>query len=79
MTRGCICNSLAVNGVEESDLSDESRSIVRRQLLESLKDKEKLISTSDLLEFVVEYGKYDPADKPCECCGDWIENYEIEV
>ena len=79
MTRGCVLNNLIVNGIEECNLSDESRQIVRRQALELLKDKESLIPTHELLEFIVEYGNYESADKPCECCGDWVETYELEL
>lgn len=25
------------------------------------------------------YDKYDSSDEPCECCGDWVETYELEV
>lgn len=79
MTRGCVSNCLTINGVEENKLSEESKNIIRKELLDALKDKESLIPTNELLEFVVQYGTYDSTDTPCECCGDIIEYYSINI
>lgn len=78
-TTGCMANSLTVDDVEEVHLTPEKRCEVWKRLCCWLarKDGEQL---NKLLRFILqEYGTYTSDDEPCECCGDWVETYELAI
>ena len=79
LTTGCICNSLTVDGIEEIHLTDEQRKEAWRKIFLWMAEKDG----SDLnffLQYVLEqYGEYNSDDEPCGCCGDWEDNYKLEI
>ena len=56
MTRGCITNSLTVDGKEEINLSDNERLEVLRHIFENLKAQDLNFVLQDLVET---FGEYD--------------------
>ena len=76
MTRGCIANSLTVDGKEEIDLSDNERQEVLRHIFEHLKAQDLNYVLQDPVET---FGEYEPDDEPCETCGDYVETYTWEI
>ena len=76
MTRGCICSSLTVDGVEEIDLNDSYRKYVIRKICESM-DPSRL--NLMLQWYLSTFGEYECDDEPCECCGDYVEHFEMEI
>jgi len=56
MTRGCIANSLTVDGKEEINLSDNERLEVLRHIFENLKAQDLNFVLQDLVET---FGEYD--------------------
>lgn len=78
--RGCVADSLTINGEEEKDLYPETRKAYRVNICNWLKNNENKISTAELLDFVLETaGDYDCSDEPCACCGDLIETYKLKI
>lgn len=76
MQRGCICDSLTVDGTEEINLNDEQRKEVIKKIFESIEPKD----LNYLLQwYLPTFGDYDCDDEPCECCGDYVEYYNIEI
>lgn len=76
MTRGCICNSLTVDKVEETHLTEEQREDVWQRLFLHLRKQ----GLNDVLQMVVENeGEYECSDHSCECCGDYIETYSLVI
>ena len=76
VVRGCICNSLSVDGKEEIDMTDEERQVVLKTIFEHLKAKDLNYVLQDLVEA---FGDYECDDKPCETCGDYVETYTWEI
>lgn len=76
LVRGCVCDSLTVDGKEEIDMTDEERQAVIDNIYKSLKPKD----LNYLLQwYIVEFGEYTCDDEPCECCGDCVEEWVLET
>ena len=78
-SHGCMANSLSLNGIEEIDLTDNERKQVIHKIFSWYrKHPEEL---NNLLQYFIEsnYTEYERSDKPCECCGDIIETYKMEL
>lgn len=76
MVRGCICDSLSVDGKEEIDLTDEERQEVLKKIFEHLKPQDLNNILQDLIEM---FGEYECDDEPCETCGDYVETHTWEI
>ena len=76
MVRGCICDSLTVDGEEEYTLSDDKREEVLDCICSRLYPKDL---NRFLQWYIQEYGEYDCDDKPCECCGDYVQTWTVEL
>ena len=76
MVRGCICNSLSVDGNEEIDMTDEERQVVLKTIFEHFRPQDLNYVLQDLVE---RFGEYECDDEPCETCGDYIESYTWEI
>ena len=76
MTKGCIANSLTVDGKEEIDISDNERQEVLRHIFEHLKAQDLNYVLQDLVEI---FGEYESDDEPSETCGDYVETYTWEI
>lgn len=79
LTRGCICDSLTVDGVEEIHLTDEQRAEAKKRIAEWLLRED--VSLNELLVPVTEHfhDEYECDDEPCEYCGDYVETYKLEI
>lgn len=79
LTRGCTANSLTVDGIEEIHLTNEQRMEVKKRIGEWISRSE--VSLNELLVLLVEhfYDDYEGDDEPCECCGDFVETYKLEI
>lgn len=78
LTRGCVCDFLGIDGIKEIDMTDEQR----KQYLNEIIEKLPTISIwfNHFLEFVAEeFGDYDCSEEACECCGDFVETYELNL
>lgn len=76
MVRGCIHDSLRVDGKEEIDLTDDERMEVLRKIFDQLKPQDLNNVLQDLIEM---FGDYECDDEPCETCGDFVETYTWEI
>lgn len=80
LTRGCICNSITADNKSVFDLDDESKEKLRFELCRWLTEHESKIPTSELIEFILEScGKYECSEHACECCGDYVETYKLNI
>ena len=76
LIRGCIRGSLTVDDVQEIDLNDEQRKEVIKKIFESMKPED----LNYLLQwYIEEFGEYECDHEPCECCGDIVERYWLEI
>lgn len=75
-TEGCICTSLTVDGVETVDMDINDLKKVICKLVERETDVAEL---QDLwISLMQSQGEYKDLGH-CECCGDWITNYTLEL
>lgn len=76
MVRGCICDALTIDGKSEVLLTDEERKEVLDKLCSTLEPD----CLNYFLQWYMElFGEYECNEKPCECCGDTIETWKIEI
>lgn len=76
MVRGCIHDSLSVDGKEEIKLTDEERKVVLRKVFEHLNPEDLNYVLQNLVQT---FGEYECDDEPCETCGDFEETYTWEI
>ena len=76
MVRGCIHDSLRVDGKDEIDLTDEERQVVLKKIFEYIKPEH---FNNVLQELVQIFGEYECDDEPCGTCGDYVETYTWEL
>lgn len=75
-TEGCVCTSLTVDGVETVDMDINDLKKVICKLVERETDVAEL---QDLwMSLMQSQGEYKDLGH-CECCGDWITNYTLEL
>ena len=75
---GCIAEALNVDGKPEIKLTDEERLKVIDQIhLWFRKHPEYL---NELIQYLTTYfGDLDGSEEPCECCGDFIDEYTLDL
>lgn len=77
-TRGCVTTCLSVDGKNYDDYTEQEKAELRQNVITWLSKNEDKVPTEDLLELILEMaGEYECSDEPCECCGDFIDSYEM--
>lgn len=71
---GCVADSLSANNIEEIDMTDEQRQNVIDHICKELKKHPEQLNYV-LQELIPIFGDFTSTDKPCECCGDYIDTY----
>lgn len=79
MIQGCVFDSLTIDGKEEINLNDIERKEIINKVCEHLKKIEPQYLNELLQFFLVKMGDYSCSVQPCECCGDFVETYKIEI
>lgn len=76
-TSGCISDSLTIDGKETIDIPIEDI----RKVLHKLIDIEDDLGTLQeiYISLLSAQGKYECSSKPCECCGDYVTTYKLEI
>ena len=75
-TEGCVCGSLTVDDEEEYSMTDERRT----EVLEAVKRKLGPRDLNHLLVYLAtEYGGYESDGIPCECCGDIVSTWTLDL
>ena len=75
-TDGCICTSLTVDGKETAYMTPEEIKVSIRAMLDRETD---IAALQDVWMSLIEHlGEYKDLGH-CECCGDWISNYTLEI
>lgn len=76
-TYGCVCDSLSIDGVETIDMQEQDFKNVIYKLIDRESDIAVLQSIyKDLME---SQGEYESSDEPCECCGDYVTTYTLNI
>lgn len=82
MISGCIADSLTANGKEEVDMTTDERLLVTHSIMNWLlshpEENDRFLNFL-MQDFIGEFGDFSSTDKPCECCGDTICTWDIDV
>lgn len=75
---GCLANELSVNGISEIDLTDKQRKKVINRIFQWYEKHPDALN--GLLQYFIEThcDDYD-CTEPCECCGDMVTTYKMEI
>ena len=86
LTQGCICYSFTADDRQLIDMSAEElkdilNRVVKKVISKTDMDEWKKSYLQDAIRVLVEDfpDEYESAEEPCECCGDWVETYYMEV
>lgn len=74
---GCTCDSLTIDGIETIDINKDDFKKVLHKLID--KEEDRAIMQSIFMNLMYSQGTYEYSDKPCECCGDYIITYKLEI
>lgn len=79
MVTGCIYDSLTVNDIEEINLNDNQRKVILHRIYTWYRKHPEQLN--NLLRYFIEstYNTVSVSEKPCGCCGDFMETYEMEI
>ena len=78
MRRGCIADWVGADGILEVEMDNATRAKVYDKIFEFLKTQND--GLNQLLQFTLEtYGEYECDEKSCECCGDSVENWSLDL
>ena len=81
--QGCICDSFEIDGKPINDctidelkdaLTNATAYVVSKANDERISDLQ--IAIRDLVEL---FGDYECSEDACECCGDFVETYTMEI
>lgn len=78
MTTGCIADWLGADGILEVEMDDATRAKVYNKIFEFLKTQND--GLNQLMQFTLKlYGEYSCDSEPCECCGDTIDKWTLDL
>lgn len=79
-TDGCVYAGMYIDGISISEMSEEQRHEARKALCEYILNHEDVFDLFRLGNIVVTNADSEYSySQPCECCGDWIRNWKIEI
>jgi hypothetical protein len=86
LTEGCICDSFTADGkfintLSEKELKDILKAVVAKITTTKYEDENTVYYLQNILYEIVSrfYDEYESDDEPCECCGDFVETFKMEV
>jgi hypothetical protein len=86
LTEGCICDSFTADGkdidlMSESELKNILKEVVAKITTSSKSDGSTKYELMSVLRDIVSrcYDEYKSDKEPCECCGDWVDTYTMNV
>lgn len=80
LTEGCVCTGMYIDGTPISELTKEQQYEVRKALCEYILNHEDVFDLFRLGEIVVANADSEYSySKPCECCGDCVETWKMEI
>lgn len=79
-TDGCILSGMDVDGIPISEMNEDQRHEVRKALCEYILNHEDEFDLFRLGGIVVTNADSEYSySGPCECCGDCIETWKMEI
>ena len=75
-TCGCVCNSLSVNGEETSEMEVNKLKEIICKLINA--EKQTAVLQDILIDLVETNGEHKHLGT-CDCCGDSIDKWTLEI
>lgn len=90
LTEGCICNSFTdrftadgkdINSMSEKELKDILKAVVEKIINTKYEDENTVYYLQNTLKDIVSLfcDECKSDDEPCECCGDFVETFKMEI
>lgn len=81
LNKGCTVTGISVNNTPYSELNTKEQDIFRHLVCNLLYQNKDDIDILDLTEFLLDKHQKTvyTCSQPCECCGDCIETYKLEI
>lgn len=83
LTQGCICDGFYADDERIIDMSIEELKDIFTQLTDYVKGlplEDKKFALYEAIYNIIElFAQHETSDEPCECCGDFIETYTLEI
>lgn len=86
LTEGCICDRFTVDGKDINSMSgrelkDILKVVVAKITDTKYEDENKVSHLQTILRDIVSlyYDEYEIDDEPCECCGDFVETFTMNI
>ena len=76
-TSGCVCDSLLVDGVESIYMNMDSFKDVIHELVD--RERDLAVLQGIFMSCMASQGDYESSEEACECCGDFITTYRLEI
>lgn len=76
-TSGCICDSLNIDNVETIDMPIDKFKEVLHTLLN--RESDLAVLQQVYMSFMESQGNYESSNEPCDCCGDYVVTYTLEI
>lgn len=77
---GCIHSCYTIDDKIIDSLNDKDIINARKNIIKFIQNNNDVITIEDLLNFVLDLcGDYEYDEKPCECCGDIVEYYKLDI
>lgn len=72
---GCVVYCLNADGCSICQMNKEKQQVILDKIINKLD-----VEPYELIDYLVRtHGDYECSDKPCECCGDYIESWKMEI
>lgn len=85
LVQGCIADRLDVDGKPIMDMSEDELKDILIKVANNVAQKElqpyERLWITESVRVLVEYfsDTIECSERPCECCGDFIETYTLEI
>lgn len=77
---GCVCTGMYIDGTSISEMSKDQRHEVREALCKYIMEHEDEIDLFRLGAIVVSIADSEYSySGPCECCGEYINTWKMEI
>lgn len=83
---GCVCDRFTVDGKDIDSMSGQElkeilKAVVAKITNTKYEDENIIYCLINTLYEIVSrfYDEYESDDKPCECCGDFVETFKMDI
>lgn len=76
---GCIVNFLGIDGKAEVKMTDEERLEYFKKICEKIPTLDEYWFNYFLQWVTQTFGEFEMDPEPCECCGDYVTTYTLEM